>query len=37
VIRKGHILDVDFEDYCVSRDHPKIASGQVQVTNDLTP
>lgn len=37
IIRKGHILDVDFEDYRVPKDHPKIASGQVEVTNDLTP
>jgi len=37
IVRKGQILDVDFEDYRVSRDHPKIATGQVEVTNDLTP
>jgi hypothetical protein len=37
IIRKGHILDVDFEDYRVAKDHPKIALGQVEVTNDLTP
>jgi hypothetical protein len=36
IIRKGHILDVDFGDYRVPNDHPKIASGQVVVTNDLT-
>lgn len=27
----------DFEDYRISPDHPKIASGQVPVTNDHTP
>lgn len=27
----------DFEDYRISRDHPKVASGQVPVTNDHTP
>ena len=37
IIRKGHILDVDFEDYRVPNDHPKIASGQVEITNDFTP
>ena len=37
VIRKAHLLDVDFDDYRVSKDHPKIASGQVEVTNDFTP
>jgi hypothetical protein len=37
IVRRGHILDVDFEDYRVPKDHPKIASGQVEVTNDLTP
>lgn len=37
VIRKRHILDVDFADYRVPNDHPKIASGQVEVTNSFTP
>ncbi len=37
IIRNGHILDVDFEDCRVPRAHPKVASGQVAITNDLTP
>ena len=37
VIRRRHVLDVDFDDYRVSRDHSKVASGLVEVTNDLTP
>jgi hypothetical protein len=36
VIRKAHILNVDFDDYRVSSDHPKVASGQVSVTNAYT-
>jgi hypothetical protein len=37
VIRKRHILDVDFEDYRVPKDHPKIASGEIAITNSFTP
>lgn len=37
VIRRRHVLDVDFDDYRVPRDHSKVASGLVEVTNDLTP
>lgn len=36
VVRKTHILDVDFDDYRVPGNHPKIASGQVPVTNEYT-
>ena len=37
VTRRKPILDVDFEDYRVPSDHPKIASRQVAITNDVTP
>lgn len=36
VIRKAHILNVDFDAYRVRSDHPKVASGQVSVTNAYT-
>jgi hypothetical protein len=35
--RKRHILDVDFDDYRIPADHPGIASGQVEITNDVVP
>jgi len=35
--RRRHILDVDFEDYRIPSDHPKITSGQVAITNDVVP
>mgnify|MGYP001571706253 CR=1 FL=1 len=37
VIRNRHVLDVDFDDYRVANDHPQIASGQVEITNNYTP
>lgn len=37
LMRRSHLLDVDFDDYRVASDHPKIASGQVSVTNRYTP
>lgn len=37
VVRRRHILDVDFTDYRIPSDHPKVASGRVQITNDLLP
>jgi hypothetical protein len=37
VVRRRHILDVDFRDYRIPGDHPKVASGQVQVTNNVLP
>jgi hypothetical protein len=37
VTRRRPILDVDFEDYRVPSDHPKLASRQIDITNDLTP
>ncbi len=35
--RRSRVCIIDFDDYRVSRDHPKIASGQVAVTNEYTP
>jgi hypothetical protein len=35
--RMRHILDVDFDDYRIPADHPRIASGQVEITNDVVP
>jgi hypothetical protein len=35
--RNRHILDVDFDDYRIPADHPGIASGQVEITNDVVP
>lgn len=32
-----YVRRVSFEDYCIPPDHPKIVSGQVQVTNSYTP
>ncbi|MGE5345595.1 MAG: hypothetical protein ACM3JH_06555 [Acidithiobacillales bacterium] len=37
VVRRKHLLDVDFNDYRIPADHPKVASGQVPVTNSLLP
>jgi hypothetical protein len=37
VSRRTPVPDVDFEDYRVPKDHPGIMSGEVEVTNDLTP
>jgi hypothetical protein len=37
VIRNRHVLHVDFDDYRIPHDHPKIASGQVEITNNYTP
>jgi len=37
VVRKRHILDVDFSDYRIPTDHPKVTSGKVQITNNLLP
>ncbi len=34
---RPHILDVDFEDYRVPADHPRIVSGEVEVTNSFVP
>jgi hypothetical protein len=36
-VRGRGIPHIDFEDYRIPRDHPGIASGTVEVTNDLTP
>lgn len=35
--RKGHILEVDFDDYRIPSDHPKITSGRVETTNNFLP
>ena len=37
LIRTRQVRTVNFEDYRVPRDHPKIASGQVEITNNYTP
>jgi hypothetical protein len=37
VIRTRRVRTVDFDDYRVPRDHPKIASGEVAITNNYTP
>ena len=37
VISTRHARTVNFDDYRVSREHPKIASGQVEITNNYTP
>jgi hypothetical protein len=37
VIRSRYLGPISFEDYRVSREHPKIASQQVAITNDATP
>ncbi len=37
VSRTRHILEVDFDDYRIPSDHPKITSGQVEITNILLP
>jgi hypothetical protein len=37
LIPKRHVLAVTFDDYRISRDHPKIVSGHVEVTNNYTP
>jgi hypothetical protein len=37
IVRRRHMLDVDFTDYRIPVDHPKIASGQVSITNNLLP
>jgi len=37
VISTRHARPVNFDDYRVSSDHPKIASGQVEITNNYTP
>lgn len=37
MIRTRPVRIVHFDDYRFSRDHPKIASGQVEVTNQHTP
>lgn len=37
VIRTRRVRTVDFDDYRVPKDHPKIASGQVAITNNYTP
>jgi hypothetical protein len=37
VARRTPVPYVDFEDYRVPKDHPGIMSGEVEVTNDLTP
>lgn len=36
VIRTRRVRPIDFEDYRIPRDHPKIASGQVAITNNYT-
>jgi len=37
VISTRHARPVNFDDYRVSIDHPKIASGHVEITNNYTP
>lgn len=37
LIPRRYVATVNFEDYRIARDHPKIASGQVEVTNQHTP
>ncbi|MFQ5848700.1 MAG: hypothetical protein ACE5IQ_13650 [Candidatus Methylomirabilales bacterium] len=37
LIPRRYVASVNFEDCRISRDHPKIASGRVEVTNQLTP
>ena len=37
MIRTRPMRSVHFEDYRISRDHPKIASGWVEITNHHTP
>ncbi|MEK6571432.1 MAG: hypothetical protein AABZ61_08690, partial [Bacteroidota bacterium] len=37
VISTRHARTVNFDDYRVSSDHPKIASGQAEITNNYTP
>lgn len=32
-----HVRTVNFDDYRIPKDHPKIASGQVEITNEYTP
>ncbi len=37
VISTRHARSVSFDDYRVSEDHPNMASGQVEITNNYTP
>ncbi len=37
LIPRRYVAAVHFEDYRIPRDHPKIASGRVEVTNQHTP
>jgi len=37
LIPRRRVRVVTFDDYRISKDHPKIVSGQVQITNDYTP
>jgi len=37
LIPRRYVAAVNFEDYRISRDHPKIVSGRVEVTNQHTP
>lgn len=37
LIPKRFVATVNFEDYRIAREHPKIASGRVEVTNQHTP
>lgn len=37
VISTRYVRTVNFDDYRVTSDHPKIASGQVEITNNYTP
>jgi hypothetical protein len=37
LMRRSHLLDVDFDEYRIASDHPNIISGQVSITNQDTP
>ena len=37
VVRTRQVRTLDFDEYRVPRDHPKIGSGQVEITNNYTP
>lgn len=37
LITRRYVAAVSFEDYRIARDHPKIASGRVEITNQHTP
>jgi hypothetical protein len=37
VFRRRRVSYIDFDDYRIPNDHPGVVSGEVEITNDLTP